>query len=65
MATPRKEVHLNRLGLKRMHTGGLITTVRGSIGLTPRGQTILDEMMDPRNIIVKRLPGSIWIGICH
>ena len=65
LATPRREIHVNREGLKRMHTKGLLVTKRDTIWLTPHGQFILDEMIDPRNIVVKQLTSYIWIGIRH
>ena len=64
-ATPHSELYVNREGLKRMHTKGLIVTQRDKIRLTPNGQFILDEMTDPRNIVVKQLTSYVWIGICH
>ena len=65
LATPQRELHVNREGLKRMHTKGLIVTQRDTIRLTPHGQFILDEMIDPRNIVVKQLTSYVWFGICH
>jgi hypothetical protein len=65
LATPHRELHVNREGLKRMNTKGLIVTQRDIIWLTPYGQFILDEMIDPRNIVVKQLTSYVWIGIRH
>ena len=64
-ATPHIERHVNREGLKRLHTKGIIITQRDTIRLTPHGQFILDEMTDSRNIVVKQLSSYVWIGICH
>ena len=64
-ATPHSEQDVNREGLKRMHTKGLIVTQRDTLRLTPHGHSILDEMTDPRNIVVKQLTSYVWIGICH
>jgi hypothetical protein len=36
-AAPHSEHSVNREGLKRMHTNGLIVTQRDTIWLTPRG----------------------------
>ena len=48
-----------------MHTKGLIVTQRDTIRLTPHGQLIHDEMINPRNIVMKQLTSYIWIGICY